>query len=266
MPFPPRPAPSGPPTPEQILAENRRVHAEESAIYDRVHGEIFNSYEQRLLAQDLDLLPSPRGTLALDLGAGTGNLSLKLARRGHAVTAVDLSPQMLRALASRAQAEGLHITTLCQDVDTFLDGRGDQRLPPVVTMSSFLHHLPHPWETLRRIADLVPPGGLLYITHEPTGARSPALVRTLGLADRALWNLRHPRLTSRARAIDYTVSDHHAREGLPAVRLGQTLESAGLHLELVRHYTAARSSLLSRLATRLGGADQVTLLARRPFP
>lgn len=249
------------PSPELILAENVRVHAAESSIYDRVHGEIFNRYEQSLLERDLDALCEDGPADALDLGAGTGNITLKLARRGLRVTALDLSPEMLEVLDRRAKAQGLTVRAICTDVDGFLSTHGT--LPALVTMSSFLHQLPRPWETLARIAKAVPPGGRVYITHEPTGRRTRPPIRLVNLLDRALWNLRHPRLTSRARAIDYSISDHHAKAGLDASRLAEVLTQAGLKVEFVRLYTAARSSLLSRLASRLGGDAQATLMAHR---
>lgn len=43
----------------------------------------------------------------LDLGAGTGRVTLDLARRGHDVTALDLDAELLAALRERAAAEGL---------------------------------------------------------------------------------------------------------------------------------------------------------------
>ena len=42
----------------------------------------------------------------LDVGAGTGRVALALARAGHDVTALDREPELLEALAARAQAAG----------------------------------------------------------------------------------------------------------------------------------------------------------------
>jgi SAM-dependent methyltransferase len=54
------------------------------------------------------LLP-PAPVRVLDVGAGTGFLSLIAARLGHTVTALDLSPQMLSRLQRVARAEDLEI-------------------------------------------------------------------------------------------------------------------------------------------------------------
>jgi SAM-dependent methyltransferase len=45
----------------------------------------------------------------LEAGCGTGRVSLELARRGHAVTGVDLDPSMLREARDAASAEGLDV-------------------------------------------------------------------------------------------------------------------------------------------------------------
>ncbi len=59
--------------------------------------------------------------LILDLGSGTGKMTLELARRGYDMTGVDCSPEMLdiaRAAAERA-GFGDKILWLCQDMREF---------------------------------------------------------------------------------------------------------------------------------------------------
>ena len=57
--------------------------------------------------------------LWLDLGCGTGKMTLELARRGHDMTGIDLSPEMLDVARERAEKEGLDILWLCQDMTDF---------------------------------------------------------------------------------------------------------------------------------------------------
>jgi SAM-dependent methyltransferase len=53
----------------------------------------------------------------LDVGAGTGRVALPLARAGHAVTALDIDPELLAVLAERAG--DLPVATLAADAQDF---------------------------------------------------------------------------------------------------------------------------------------------------
>jgi len=57
------------------------------------------------------LLPAPPARV-LDAGAGTGFLSLLLAREGYRVTALDLAPGMLAQLRAKAERRGLSVETV----------------------------------------------------------------------------------------------------------------------------------------------------------
>jgi SAM-dependent methyltransferase len=59
----------------------------------------------------------------LDVGAGTGRVSLELARAGHHVTALDLNANLLETLAARA--DGLDVETVCADARAFSLDRRD---------------------------------------------------------------------------------------------------------------------------------------------
>lgn len=57
-----------------------------------------------------------KGAKVLDVGCGQGRDALFIARRGHAVVAVDLSPSGIRDLRRDADSEGLAITTQVIDI------------------------------------------------------------------------------------------------------------------------------------------------------
>ena len=68
----------------------------------------------------------------LEIGAGTGRVSLDLAERGCDVTALDPEPALVRALAARARERGLHVRAHVGDARSFdLQRRFDLAIAPM---------------------------------------------------------------------------------------------------------------------------------------
>jgi SAM-dependent methyltransferase len=81
---------------------------------------IWHDVECGAYTADLPLwreLAREAGGAVLDVGAGTGRVTLDLAREGHHVTALDRDPELLAALAERAA--GLPVETLEADAAGF---------------------------------------------------------------------------------------------------------------------------------------------------
>jgi SAM-dependent methyltransferase len=77
---------------------------------------------------DLELwreLAAQAGGPILDVGAGTGRVTLDLARGGHEVVALDHDPALLEILRGRARAEGLQVETVVADAASFELARRD---------------------------------------------------------------------------------------------------------------------------------------------
>lgn len=83
-------------------------------------------------------LAAERGGRVLELGCGTGRLPLPLARDGHEVTGVDLSGSMLATARAKADAAGLPITWLRDDMAQLDLGR---RFDLVIVSCNSLAHL-----------------------------------------------------------------------------------------------------------------------------
>ena len=127
------------------------------------------------------VLPAPPGDV-VDLGCGTGSLSVLLAEAGYTVTGIDFSRQMLTAAARKASDTGVAVTFR----------RGDASAPELAAESVdaiVVRHvtwaLPAPADAIRRWAALLRPGGRLVLVEGlwSTGA---------GLTARALTDLVHP--------------------------------------------------------------------------
>lgn len=72
---------------------------------------------------------SPRSFRVLDIGCGTGRNALALARRGHPVDAVELTPQFAEVIRSEAHRHLLPLRVIDRDVfDTMSDLENDYKL------------------------------------------------------------------------------------------------------------------------------------------
>ncbi len=81
---------------------------------------IWHELECGSYTEDLTLwrdLARASGDPVLDVGAGTGRVTLELARQGHAVTALDLDGELLAQLA--AAGDGLDVSTVVADARDF---------------------------------------------------------------------------------------------------------------------------------------------------
>lgn len=67
----------------------------------------------------LDELRLPASGSILDVGCGTGRHAIELAKRGYAVTGLDLSSAMLARAADAARAEKVHVEWLRADATRF---------------------------------------------------------------------------------------------------------------------------------------------------
>ena len=65
---------------------------------------------------------APKHARVLDVGCGQGRDSLFIARLGHSVTAVDLSPSGIRQLNADAKKQGLRVRTEVADIRNFAWG------------------------------------------------------------------------------------------------------------------------------------------------
>ncbi|MFD5401255.1 class I SAM-dependent methyltransferase [Streptomyces griseorubiginosus] len=151
----------------------------EAATFDEEpdHGlrdpEVRRAWAQRLR----EWLPE-RAADVLDLGCGTGSLSLLAAEQGHRVTGVDLSPAMVER--ARAKLAGRDAVFLVGDAAQ--PPVGEQRFD-VVLVRHVLWALPDPGRVLRRWWGLLRPGGRLVLVEGVWGAFGISAEVVSGLAE-----------------------------------------------------------------------------------
>jgi len=235
----------------RIYDENVIVHRFEAPIYERIHQEIFNHSTQQKLQKDLLLirklldLPSPS---ALDIGCGTGNISVKLLKLGFRVTAVDISQEMLGILQEKVKGlpeNHYNLRIVCENIDSFLTSTEEISQYDCITMNSVLHHLPRYLNTITAACKLLPNEGLLYISHEPLQKKDGIaahihkfLVKADNLPIR-LWMLAH-----RIAPLDYSFSDYYTKMGFDDREILDMLNDLGLKIVFCKKYSPYKTQLV----------------------
>jgi len=154
--------------------------------YDSLIRRAVPRYDELLERLAFYLPPLPIGRRrVLELGCGTGNYSLRLARHGHEhwpdleLTLVDASPQMLEVTRTRlAEAgrgdgkAGEAAGARCKD--TFLEARFEELDLPagsidLVTSCISVHHVADKRALFARLARLLAPGGEILIGDQMRG-------------------------------------------------------------------------------------------------
>jgi 2-polyprenyl-3-methyl-5-hydroxy-6-metoxy-1,4-benzoquinol methylase len=256
----------------KILAENRRVHTLESGLYLKRHPEQTNFFQAEILRRSIERfcaeLASPESHI-LDLGCGTGYLTLPLLKCGHRITGVDLSREMLEVLQLQIPPSAKSRSAFNElGVEEFLDT--DTGSYDAVVLSALLHHLYDYESTVRKICGKLSSGGCLLIFFEPLKQNIASSLR---------FNL-HKRIARLDESIykgvmrlkniplfeeDYELSDYQRRfGGIAPNRLIEILHSQNMEVVDVDKYCSRRYGLPAFFASRLLGTQNTfNLLAKK---
>ena len=107
------------------------------------------------------LVKDAPGRCALDIGTGTGQFAVYLARSGFNVTGIDISQGMVTQARRYAASQNLDIDFQTGDAEKlgFEDSRFD-----VVVSRNLLWTLPHPGKALMEWRRIMKPGGILVVS------------------------------------------------------------------------------------------------------
>jgi ubiquinone/menaquinone biosynthesis C-methylase UbiE len=114
--------------------------------------------------QALDVLGLKTGMIVADVGAGTGYMTLRMAKRvgpSGKVYADDVQPEMLRRLRQNAAKEKL------SNIETILGTEADPKLPAgkldLILLVDVYHEFSQPQKMLRRMREALKPDGRLVL-------------------------------------------------------------------------------------------------------
>ena len=198
-------------TPQHIKDVNTRYHDAAADEYDAKWGIDFGAIGQeqvRLkLVKALGGLDGRRFGDALEIGSGTGYFSLNLVQLGviERLTATDISPGMLKRLATTATDLGLDdVSTVATEAEElpFEDESFD-----LVFGHAVLHHIPDLDRAFAEFRRVLRPGGVVAFAGEPSryGDRLAALPKRTGTVLAPAWR----RLTGSRRRLVAEADQSH---------------------------------------------------------
>lgn len=91
------------------------AYAELAEVYDLLMDDIDYTQWVDYLITHIEKHQAP-GKVLLDLGCGTGSISIPLAERGYSVTGIDVSTEMLTQAEQKAWEAGVYINFFQQDI------------------------------------------------------------------------------------------------------------------------------------------------------
>ncbi len=150
--------------------ELRRRYGETASMYERRYEQIQRE-KYEIVTQNLPLVNK-----VLDLGCGTGMLLNELARRSGFVVGIDSSPEMLELARKRRGSAALVLA----DADHL--PFADRSFDAVVSVT-LLQNMPSPAATVREVARVTKPEGIVIMTtlkHKHSLDELECWIRTAG--------------------------------------------------------------------------------------
>ena len=269
-----------------IIEANICFYHEIAAKYDRYETCASDPGLQQVLNRDLDrienLLGKHHGPIeCLDCGGGSGNLSMKLLKKGWSVTVVDISADMLAILETKAKRERYTPRLINESVSNFLTTA--QMKYDLVTFSSVLHHLYSYLPVVVQGTDHIKPGGIFYSNFDPVISRHPHIMRSFEALDTVFAKLMYDRsdflsgVSRRIRKIlgkcdnqngrrvvgPGDLAEYHAKTGVDDLAIAQCLVRSGFSLHEHSRWSSGRTLPARFINKRMRLMESFKIIAQR---
>ena len=217
----------------EVKRANIQHHDVEATFFERAHPEGSSVYERCRVSKSIAYIVKNSETknICVDVGSGTGFVTSFELPFYNRVIATDISRRMLEVARKRLGHFSSLDLVVC-DAE-FLPLR--IQIADLVSVSSVLHHLPRPYDSLRQISHTLKQNGFLYVTREPNFQRFRRFFDFLDYAviQRGLTSLRRLRALRpkgsngnvRVDGLDYSKVDVHYSTGFHSAQLSEFLRS-----------------------------------------
>ena len=122
----------------------------------------FGEHPDAMVTSLVESVEDPQSFHVLDIGSGTGRNALALARRGHPVDAVELSPKFVDILRRQAKREKLDVRVIQSDVFAATDElRRDYQMVVISEVVSDFRSMHQLRDVFTLAAKCLAPGGVL---------------------------------------------------------------------------------------------------------
>jgi 2-polyprenyl-3-methyl-5-hydroxy-6-metoxy-1,4-benzoquinol methylase len=277
---------------EKVAEANRQFYARFAHHYETSETCVTDPTTQQYLERTLDdvlahLAWPAEECQVLDACGGTGNVALKLLKRGLDVTLTDISEDQLDIFESKCATHQYQPRIVCAEVGSFLAQSAEQF--DLIVFSSALHHLENVQGVLELCFEALRPGGLLFTIHDPTSAANRTALARLALRmDYLMFKCidqfsdlpsaigrRLKRILSGASAKGRqemalneatmgVLAEYHATRGIDDLQLVAELREIGFDVVWHKRRAGSRYRLPRKLVEWTGEKTEFELLLRKP--
>ena len=149
---------------------------------------------------------TPNGNNILEVGCGTGQYTVELAKAGYSVTAVDISSVMISRAQEKLKSMGLQARWALEDIKEYVEKI--DLYQGILSVTAF-EFIPNPEVILRKLYNCLEPGGCLVIGV---------------IAGQSLWSDLYTTIAAQNPDSVFTHASFYTEQDIAHWKIGGTLE------------------------------------------